>query len=77
MPPVAIIVIQAIQAAIAAAPRVIEVVQKGKEFIASLTSAGVITAEQQNALDARVDTIAAAFANGQTPPAWSVEPDPV
>ncbi len=70
------LIIQGILAAIQAAPGVIDVVNKAKDFITSLTGAKLITVEQQNALHAYVDAHAALVAAGITPPAWTVEPDP-
>ncbi len=71
-----LLVIQGVEAAIAAAPQVIEVAQKGKELISALFSAKAITAEQQDKVHAHVDAIQAAVLAGQTPPAWQVEADP-
>lgn len=70
------LVIQGIQAAIAAAPQIEAVVTAGKDYITALFSAGAITADQQNAVHAHVDAVAAAVASGQTPPEFVVAPDP-
>lgn len=76
MPPLVFTMLAAIQAAIQAAPQVKELVIKGKDFIASLFTAKLITKEQQNQLFKRVDEISEAFKNGKQPPHWDVEPDP-
>lgn len=77
IPPTALLVLQAIQAAITAAPGVINIIQKGKEMISSLFEAGLINKAQQDALHLEVDAIAAMVEAGITPPHWQVEPDPV
>ena len=77
MPPVALLIIQGITAAIQLAPQVTEIVVKGKELIGSLVGGGIITKEQQDTLHARVDAITEAARRGEKPPAWEVEPDPV
>lgn len=77
MPATVLLVLQAIQAAISAAPGVVDIVEKGKALISSLFAAGVITKDQQDALHLQVDAIAAMVAAGITPPHWQVEPDPV
>jgi hypothetical protein len=76
MPAVIPLIISAIQAAIAAAPQVAKVVAGAKAWISSLFAGGIITAEQQDALHAHVDSIAALNATGIRPAAWTVEPDP-
>jgi len=64
------------EAVITAAPDIEKAVGAVKDFITNLVSAGVITADQQTALHAHVDSVAAAVASGQTPPEFTVEPDP-
>ena len=70
------LIIQGIEAAIAAAPKVIAVAEKGKELITSLFQAGAISIEQQHATHSHVDAIMNAALAGETPPAWTVEADP-
>jgi hypothetical protein len=70
------IILAGIQAAIGAAPAVVEVIKSAKDLITSLFTAGLITADQQNALHAWVDAHSALVKAGLTPPAWTVEPDP-
>lgn len=70
-----LLVIQGIEAAIAAAPQVIDVVEKGKALITSLFEAGAITIDQQNATHAHVDAVQAAVLAGYVPPSWQVESD--
>lgn len=76
MPAVALLVLNGLTAALTAAPQVMELVQKAKDFFTSMAGNGLITDAQQDALHARVDAIVEAAQNGQLPPAWSVEPDP-
>lgn len=76
MPPIALLILQGITAAIQAAPQVAEIVTKGKELIGSLVSGDLITKEQQDALHHRVDVVTEAAKRGEKPPAWEVEPDP-
>jgi len=68
--------IQGLNAAISAAPKVIEVVQKAKDFITALFTAGAISKERQDALHLAVDARAALAAAGIVDPAWTVEADP-
>ena len=75
-PATILLVVQGIQAAVAAAPQVAEIVTKAKDFIASLFGAGLITKAQQDAMAAHVDAVCEAALNGQEPPQWLVEPDP-
>jgi hypothetical protein len=65
-----------VQIAIAAAPTVIAIVEKAREFISAMFGAGLISIEQQNALHTFVGECQAAALNGQPPPHWVVEPDP-
>lgn len=64
------------QAAIAAAPKVAALVVKAKEYIEALFTAGLISKEQQDQLHAHMDAAQAAALSGNTPPHWTVEPDP-
>lgn len=74
MPPVVFMAIGAIQAAIQAFPQVEAIVVKGKEWISSFTSGGLITKAQQDALHARIDHISEQAQNGEIPEGWEVEP---
>lgn len=69
-------IISGIQAAISAAPGVIDVFNKAKALITSLFAAGKITKAQQDAIHAHVDSIAAMVNAGIVPDAWTVEKDP-
>lgn len=71
------LIIQGIQAALVAAPAVIAIAERGKDFIRSLFDAGLITIDQQNAVFAHVDAICDAALNSEELPHWTVEPDPV
>lgn len=73
MPQIAILAIQAFQAAITAAPQVEALVVKAKDYLSEMFSAGLITKEQQNALHAHVDSLCAAFLAGNVPPEFTVE----
>ena len=72
-----LLVMQAVQACIAAAPGVADIVVKAKDLISSLFTAQLITKAQQDALHAHVEAHAALVAAGIVPPHWSVEADPV
>lgn len=71
-----LLLIQGIEAAIAAAPRVVELVAKAKDLVTALFTAKVITKDQQDALHARIDSQALMAAAGIIPAHWQVEPDP-
>ena len=76
MPPAVILIVQGIQAAIAAAPEIEDIIAKGKALITSLFSGGVITKAQQDLAHMQVDQIAAAWNASLPPVSWTVEPDP-
>jgi hypothetical protein len=69
-------ILQIIQLALAATPKVIDLARDTKDWVDALFRAGVITAEQQNAVHAYVDAVCDAALRGEPPPHWSVEPDP-
>lgn len=71
-----LLILQGIEAAIAAAPKVIEIAAKAKEFIASLFSAGIISKEIQDAMHLNVDAKVALAQAGVIDAAWKVDPDP-
>lgn len=75
MPPVALIIFQAIQAAITEAPEIAAIVTKGKEFISSLTAGGIISVQQQNDLHARIDAHCEAVLKGEYAPWWNDQPE--
>lgn len=66
----------AIQGMLTVAPDVIALAAKVKQWITDLFTTGVITAEVQNELHARVNEICRATLNGEMPDHWQVEPDP-
>lgn len=68
--------ISALQAAIAAAPKAIQLVEDTKNYITSLFKAGLITKEQQDAAHAYADAQAALFSAGIIPDSLKVDPDP-
>lgn len=71
------LIIQAIQAAIVAAPKVAEIVKAGKDMIAALFIAGKISKAQQDALMLWADGVTAMANAGIVPPGWEVRPNPV
>ena len=70
------LIIQGFQAAIAEAPKVIDLVVKAKDYIAGLFAAKLITKDQQDLLHAHIDSIAKMAQAGIIPPSWQVEADP-
>ncbi len=72
-----LLIMQGIQAAIAAAPGVIDIVAKSKALIDSLFTAGAITKEAQDALHKECDSLQAMALAGIVPDHWKVEPDPL
>ncbi len=75
-PATILLIVQAIRMAIEAAPQVVEIAIKGKEFIASLFQGGLISQAQQDAIHAHVDAICKAALAGEELPEWTVEADP-
>ena len=71
-----LLIVQGIEAAIAAAPEIVDLIEKAKAFITSLSDAGLITKATQDALHAHVDARCAAAIAGTVPPEFTVEPDP-
>jgi hypothetical protein len=72
----AIAIMAAIQGGIAIAPDVIKLAGAAKDFIAGLFSSGVITASEQNEMNARVTELCVARLKGELPDHWKVEADP-
>jgi hypothetical protein len=76
MPPATLLlIIQGIEAAIEAAPKVVEVVSKSKDLVTALFTAKLIPKETQDAIHLHIDARAALVAQGITPLHWTVEPD--
>ena len=75
-PALIVTVIQLIQAMLTAAPKVAELVKQGKDLISALFTNKLISKEEQDAMHAWVDGLAAMHAAGIVPPHWTVEPDP-
>lgn len=71
-----LLIIQAIQAAIAAAPQIEQVAIDAKNWVASLFSNSLISKETQDLIHAHVDAYQEALLNGTTPPEFTVEADP-
>lgn len=76
MTPLALSIMAAIQGALVIAPDVFEAALAARQFIASLFTARVLTAAEQNALFGRVTELCVARLKGEVPPHWRVEPDP-
>jgi len=77
MDPVTIgLIISALQAAIVAAPKAMNVVVKAKEFIGALGGSAAITKAQQDAVFAHLDSISGLVQAGIVPASWQVEEDP-
>lgn len=70
------LIVEAVEAAVQAAPLVENLITQTKNWIDSLASANLIPAATQDDLKAHVDAVAAAVNAGQTPPEFLVEPDP-
>lgn len=68
--------IEGLNAAISAAPKIADIVVKAKDLVASLFAAGVISKDKQDAIHLAIDARAALAAAGIVDPAWTVEPDP-
>jgi hypothetical protein len=71
-----LLLIQGIQAAIAAAPQAVAVVKSAKDLFDAMATAKAITTDQQNALKSHVDSLQALALAGIIAPHWLVQPDP-
>jgi hypothetical protein len=77
MPVAAIgLIVQGIEAAVSAAPTVMAVAQKAKDFISALATAGLISKAQQDAIHAHVDVVQQMAQAGIIPSHWQVQADP-
>lgn len=77
MPAAIALAIQGLLALLNAAPQVEAIATRVRDMFRQMAQAGLITAEVQNALDARVEADLALFRNGVVPPEYQVQPDPV
>jgi hypothetical protein len=75
-PATILLILQGFEAAINAAPKVVELVTKAKDFISSLFAAGLISKERQEAMFLRVESRAAMANAGIIDEGWTVDPDP-
>lgn len=75
-PATILLLIQGIEAAIAAAPKAMDVITKAKDFITAMFTAGAISKAQQDALHLRIDSMQALALAGVIPDHWQVQPDP-
>lgn len=76
-PSILLTILNGFQAAINAAPTVIELATKAKEFFGQMFSSGLISKAQQDALMLSIDSHAAMVNAGIVPDHWRVEQDPV
>jgi len=76
MPPAIPVILAGIQAAIAIAPQVEEIVVSAKALITALFTAKLLSKEQQDALHLWVDAQAALAVQGIVPPSWQVQANP-
>jgi ribosome biogenesis protein Tsr3 len=70
------IILQGIEALLAAMPGIVGIVDQAKSLVTSMFTAGKITKAQQDSLHAYIDARAALVAAGINPVWWTVEPDP-
>jgi hypothetical protein len=70
------LIIQAIQAAIVAAPQIEKAVASAKTWVTGLFESGAIDVNTQNKIHSHIDAVQAAVLAGTVPPAWQVEADP-
>lgn len=70
------LIIQAVEAAIAAAPQVEKAAASAKTWITGLFESGAIDVVTQNKIHSHIDAVQAAVLAGTVPPAWTVEADP-
>jgi hypothetical protein len=71
-----LIAVQAVMAAVYAAPKVMELAAAAKEFIQQMFAAGLITKEAQDATFKYVEAVTGAAKAGVIPPSFQVQPDP-
>lgn len=70
MPPVALLVIKGIQSSISSAPtkvQAIKLAKEGKDYIAALLAAGIVTQDEETRLHAHIDAVAENLKNGPLP----------
>jgi hypothetical protein len=67
------LIVQAFQAAITEAPKVVELYKRFRDTIQTLFSKGLISKATQDAMMKHADALQA----GGDPPSWAVEPDPI
>jgi hypothetical protein len=67
----------AVQGLMAAAPDIIAFGGKVKGWLQDMFGSGLITKQQQDDLNQRVNDICVAALTGKLPASWQVEPDPV
>lgn len=77
MPASVIAWMNAVQGLLLIAPNIEQFAGQVRQWIQDMFTAGLITAETQNLLMARVDEICAAILAGQELDSWKVDPDPV
>lgn len=70
-------ILAGIEAAIGAAPQIEGIVTSAIALWKSLFQAGLISVEQQAALDTYIQGVVGLKNSGLLPPAWQIQPDPV
>jgi len=70
------LILKGLLMAISAAPQIVELAAKAKEFFSTLFGKGLITKEQQDALFLRIDAHCALVNSGVIEPEFAVDPDP-
>ena len=71
----AMTIIEAVLAAVSAAPKVETLAVSAKEFITQMFKAGLINKATQDATFAFMESVRALSEAGITPPSWKVVPD--
>jgi hypothetical protein len=71
-----LLAVQAVMAAVSAAPKVIELANAAKEFVQQLFNANLISKEIQDVTFKYVEAVCGAAKLGVIPPSFQVQPDP-
>lgn len=75
-PATILLLVEAFQAAIAAAPQVVALAKQAKDFFVTLFSNGLITKAEQDAVHAHMDQWVTCLTSGTVPLEFTVEADP-
>jgi hypothetical protein len=71
-----LLIVQAVMAALAAAPQAVELANAAREFVTQLFKAGLITKEVQDATFDYVNAVTKMHRLGIISPSFQVQPDP-